>query len=139
MKPASTTADDHAARELAQEGNGEHAEQELFGDRGQEAAEEHEGPGEAGIQQVGIRHVGGRPGAELVGQDVEPGLVGDEDSGERDAEDGAQEEAFGAQPAQREKIAERDLVAEHLAVERFGAGGEDEQQTARAQRREQRR
>ena len=134
MKPASTTRERHAARELAQERDGEHAEQELFGDGGQEAAEEDEGPGEAGIEQIAIGDVGGRPGAELGGQDVERGLVGDEDAGERDAEDGAEEEALGAQAAPGEEIAERDLIAEHLAVERFGAGGEDEEEAARAER-----
>ena len=45
---------------------------------------------------------------------------------------------LGAQPAQREKVAQRDLVAEHLAVQRLRARGQHEQQAARAQRREQR-
>ena len=126
--------DDHAAGQLRKKGMANMRKQELFGDGGQEAAEEDERPREPGIEQIGVRDVGRRPGAEPVGQDVEPGLVGNENSGQGDAEDGAQEETFGAQPAPSEKIAERDLVAEHLAIQRFGAGGEDEQQTAGAER-----
>ena len=102
------------AHQLAQKRNGEHAEQELFGDRRQEAAEQHEQPGEARVQQVAVRHVGRRPGAELVGHDVEGRLVGDEDAGQRDAQNRAQEEALGAQAAQAEEVAQRDLVAEAL-------------------------
>ena len=56
--------DDHAAGEIAQKGDGEHAEEELFGDGGQEAAEEDEGPGKSGIEQIGVRDVGRRPGAD---------------------------------------------------------------------------
>ena len=130
--------DCHVARELAQKGDGEHAEEKLLGDGGQEAAEEDEGPGKPGIEQIGIRYVGRRPGAALVGEDVEPGLVGDEDAGERDAEDAAEKEMPRAQSAQGEEITQRDLIAERFAIERFGAGGEDEEEAARAERGEQR-
>ena len=99
----------------------EHAEHELLGDGRQEAAEEDEGPGEAGIEEVAVRDIGGRPGAVLRGDDVERGLVRDEDAGEGDAEHGAEEEALGAEAAALEEMAERDLAREHLAVERLGA------------------
>ena len=88
------------AHQFAQERDGEHAEEELFGDGRQKAAEEHESPGKAGIEQVAVGDIGGRPGAEAVRHDVEGRLVGDEDPGERDAEDRAEEEALGAEAAQ---------------------------------------
>ena len=121
--------------QLAQERNGEHAEEKLFRDRRQEAAEQHEQPGESRIEQVAVRDIGGRPCAELVGHDVERRLIGDEDAGERDAENGAEEEALGAQAAQAEEIAQRDFVAEGFAVERLGAGGENEEEAARSRAR----
>ncbi len=43
-----------------------------------------------------------------------------------------------AETAQGEEITQRDLIAEGFAIERFGAGGEDEEEAARAERGKQR-
>src|ERR1019366_8941187 len=116
---------------------GEHAEEEFFAHGGQKTAEQDEGPGESGVQQVRVRHVGRRPCAVTVSHNVEPGLVGDEDPGQGDAEDGTQEKAWGARAARREEFTKRILVTELWAVAPWGARCEDEQQAARAQGREQ--
>ena len=47
---------------------------------------------------------------------------------QRDAQNGAFEEALGAQAAQAEEIAEGDLAAKRFAVERLGAGRHEEQE-----------
>ena len=122
------------AQQLRQKGNGEHAEHELFGNRREESAEEHVEPGQARVQQIVVGHVGGRPRAEVVRHHVECRLVGDEDAGQGDAQDRAQEELLAAQAARAEESAQRKARAIAFAIERLRAGGEDEQQAARAQR-----
>ncbi len=89
--------------------------------------------GKLRIQKIGVRHVGGRPRAIAVRHNVEAGLIGNEDGGERDAQDRAQKEALGAQAAQPEEIEERDLAGKRFAIQGLGAGGEHEQQSSRSQ------
>ena len=65
---------------------------------------------------------------------VERGLVADEDGSQGDAQNGAEKEALGAEPAETEQMAELNLVREPGAVYRLRASRQHEQETARRQR-----
>ncbi len=122
------------AHQFPQKRDGEHAEHEFLGDGRQISAHQHEEPGEFGIEEIAVGHVGGRPRAVLVRHDVEDGLVGDENGAQRHAQNRAQEEAFGAQAAQAEQAAQRDFAGECFAVEHLRAGRDDEQRAAPGER-----
>ncbi len=124
----------HRAHQVPQERDGEHTEEEFFRDRRQETAKQHERPRKARVQQVGVRHIRRRPGSETVGQHVESDLVGDEDAGKGEPQNGAQEEALGANPARAKQVAQRYPATEGRAIEWLGSRGQHEQQSTGGKR-----
>ena len=111
--------------EALQEGNGKGPRGELLRDGRHEPDQEDDDPGDVGIHHFRVADVSRAPGPELVGGQVEERLVGDEHGGQRQADDGAQQEPLGADAVGQELLAEADLVGESAPVFRFGPGGED--------------
>jgi hypothetical protein len=119
---------------LVEERHREHARRELFGDRREEADEEHERPREAGVQEIAVGHFERRPGAEARRRDVEDRLVGGEEQHQHEAEQHFLEEALGAQAAPAEERRQRQLAGVALAVHGLGGGGEQHDEAAEGER-----
>ncbi len=122
------------AEPLLEQRNRQHAEPELFGNGREESAEQDEHPGEFRVEQRVVVDVGRCPGSEVVRDEIEDRLVGEEEGRQRQAEHDADEEALAPHAAAGEPARERDLTGKALAIEGLGDAGEQHQRDADAQR-----
>ena len=78
-----------------------------------------------GVDHLAVGNVGGAPGTVVIGDEVEQRLVSDEDGRQREADDGADEEALGAHAFRQKLFRHTHLSAVPAAVLRLGAGNDE--------------
>ena len=138
MNPAAMMAAHRERSTFFEEGIENARDMNFFAQRGEEAGEEHRDPRKRGVEHVVVRHLGRRPRAEFVGDQVERDLVSEEEGDERVADDEGQEDALRRQRVAIPDARDGELFREALAEEDFAGADDDDQQHGHADALDQR-